>query len=52
MICPRPRQLFLTADEETRLNSFAPNIVKVLRPDAALRAPMVVTSASGTTGLC
>lgn len=37
MICPRPRQLFLTADEETRLNSFAPDIVKVFRPTALMR---------------
>ena len=38
MICPRPRQPFLSAEEESRLSSFAPDIVKVLRPDAPMRA--------------
>ena len=38
MICPRPRQPFLSAEEESRLSSFAPDLIKVLRPDAPMRA--------------
>ena len=38
MICPRPRHPFFSAEEASRLNSFAPDILKVLRPDAPPRA--------------
>ena len=38
MIGPRPRHPFFSAEEASRLNSFAPDILKVLRPDAPPRA--------------
>src|SRR3954447_7392511 len=34
----RPREPFLSAEEESRLNSFVPDLVKVFRPNTPIRA--------------
>jgi len=37
IMAPRPLHVFLSAEEEIRLSSFAPDLIKVLRPDAPIR---------------